>query len=75
MIHHPLTTNKDQHYGVNINHDKTRVLLQLGDAIEQVRVQLTPEEVDCIIANLQLRKAEIRKAATSDYTIEGVVEC
>jgi hypothetical protein len=60
MIHHTLTTNSEQHYGVNVNHDKSRVLLQLGDGMEQVRVQLTANEVDQIISHLQQRRDEIR---------------
>ncbi len=60
MIHHTLSTNSDQHYGVNVNCEKTHVLLQLGDELEQVRVQLTADEVDQIIIHLQIRRDEIR---------------
>lgn len=60
MIHHTLTTNREQHYGVNSNCDKNRVLLQLGDGMEQVRVQLTADEVDQLITHLQHRRDEIR---------------
>lgn len=59
MIHHTLKTNSDQHYGVNVNHDKSCVLLQLGEGFEQVRVQLTANEVDKIISNLQQKKEEL----------------
>jgi len=60
MIHHRLATNNEQHFGVNVNHEKTRVLLQLGDGMEQVRVQLTADEVDQVITHLQQRREEIR---------------
>ena len=61
MIHHILKGDKQQHYGINVNADKTHVLLQLGDKMDQIRVKLTPEEVDQIIANLKIRKEEILK--------------
>lgn len=58
MIHRRLS-NPEQHYGVNVNFDRTHVLLQLGDESDQVRVRLTPDEVDEIIAELQKKKKEI----------------
>lgn len=59
MIHKRLSAKPDTHYGTNVNHDRTHVLLQLGDEMEQVRVRLTPEEVDQVIADLQKRKEEL----------------
>lgn len=53
--------SREQHYGVNSNCDKNRVLLQLGDGMEQVRVQLTADEVDQLITHLQHRRDEIRQ--------------
>jgi hypothetical protein len=61
MIHKNLSAKPDTHYGTNINHDKTCVLLQLGDGMEQVRVRLTAEEVDRIITDLQNRKEELKR--------------
>lgn len=61
MIHRNLSTKKEQHFATNINSVKTRVLLQLGDGMEQVRVQLTVREVDELIADLQQRKADLLK--------------
>ena len=65
MIHHTLKTNSDQHYGVNVNHDKSCVLLQLGEGFEQVRVQLTANEVDKII--LIIQKAELLNSKIHIY--------
>ena len=57
MIHHTLKTNSEQHYGINVNYDKTCVLLQLGDGLEQVRVQLTEGEVDKVVHHGGQRQA------------------
>ena len=59
MIHKKLSVNPEHHYGTNTNFEKTHVLLQLGDDREQVRVRLTPEEVDQVIADLKKRKEEL----------------
>lgn len=59
MIHHTLKANNNQHYGINVNYDKTCVLLQLGDGFDQIRVQLTANEVDKIISHLQQKKEEL----------------
>ena len=59
MIHIRLSAKPDTHYGTNTNCDKTHVLLQLGDEMDQVRVRLTVEEVDRLIADLQKRKEEL----------------
>lgn len=59
MIHRRLSGHPEQHYGVNTNFDKTHVLLQLGDDSGQVRVRLTADEVDEVIAELQKRKQEL----------------
>lgn len=59
MIHRKLSTNPDQHYGVSINTYGEKVLLQLGDQMEQVRVQLTPKEVDELISELLEKKKKI----------------
>lgn len=61
MLHNKLSTKPSQYFGVNINFDRTHVLLQLGDEGEQVRVMLTSEEVDRIIEDLKKRKSEIKK--------------
>lgn len=60
MIHKKLSAKPDTHYGININVDRTHVLLQLGDEMDQVRIRLTYEEVDKLIKDLQRCQKEIR---------------
>ena len=59
MIHKSLKAGT-QYYGVNTNHDKTHVLLVTGSRMDQVRVMLTPDEVDQIIEDLQGCKEKIK---------------
>lgn len=73
MIHHTLLINDEQHYGVNVNHDKSCVLLQLGDGLEQVRVQLTGSEVDKIVFLLLQKKKEITKEKMDDQKINHMI--
>lgn len=60
MIHKKLSAKPDTYYGTSINTNKTHVLLQLGDEMDQVRTRLTYEEVDQLIKDLQRYQKEIR---------------
>lgn len=53
MIHKKLSAKHDTHFGTNVNCERTHVLLQLGDGMDQVRVRLTVKEVNQLIADLQ----------------------
>jgi hypothetical protein len=59
MVHKQLSAKPDTHYGTSINYDKTHVLLQLGDEIDQVRVRLTASEVDQLITDLNFVKSKV----------------
>jgi hypothetical protein len=70
MLHKKLSSvgpfgKPNYYYGVNLNHDHTRVLLQLGDDHDQVRVQLTPEEIDKICAELNQKKELLNDQTSS----------
>lgn len=54
-------TKSEGSFGVNINCDKTHVLLQLTDNIDksQTRIRLTSDEVDVLIKDLQKYQSQI----------------
>lgn len=58
MYHHSLSLHAG-HYAVNYNSDRDGILVQLMDDWGQVRVVMTPEEVDHFIELLQRAKREI----------------
>jgi hypothetical protein len=59
MKHINLSLKLDTHFGTGVNSDLGCVLLQLGDGLDQVRVRLTPQEVDRLVGDLLGRKLEI----------------
>lgn len=59
MLHRQIRSNPNAHYAVSINSEYTAILLQLGDDGDQVRLALTFEEADDIIAYLNLAKASL----------------
>ena len=61
MYHHPLSRHTG-HYAVNYNTNIDGILVQLmhDDFCEQVRVVMTPEEVDHFIELLQRTKTVVK---------------
>lgn len=56
MIHCKLQYDKNAHYGVAINSEKTHLLLQVGNDIDQIRVLLNLREVESLISKLEFFK-------------------
>lgn len=59
MIHKHLSASLELHYGASVSHERTHVLLQLGNGMDQVRVRLTSDEVDELIADLERNKIRL----------------
>jgi hypothetical protein len=71
MIHKKLSSKPDTHYGTNINADKSHILLQLGDGLDQVRVKLTEKEVNQIIHNLEEQLELLKASRIKDHQYQN----
>ena len=61
MIHTQLREDVNSYYGVGVNYDRDRVLLQLGVAMEQLRVGFTDEQIDKLIDDLRAQQKSLKK--------------
>jgi hypothetical protein len=61
MIHTQLRKDVNSYYGVGVNYDRDRVLLQLGCGMEQLRVGFTYEQIDKLIDDLRAQQKRLKK--------------
>jgi hypothetical protein len=61
MIHTQLSEDVNSYYGVGVNWDKDKVLLQLGCGIQQLRLGFTNKQIDKLIDDLRKAQKRLKK--------------